>query len=154
MLPLRSMQKLTGVHPDLLAVVKRASELASSQGFEFIVTEGLRSKARQEALFHMGRSRVLNSRHLTGHAVDLCPLAPSGAPDWHPSAFPKVETVVRASAAELDVPVEWGGDFPKRFHTDFIDMPHWQLPRSVYADDDTVSLRPLVMEFLRSGRIL
>jgi peptidoglycan L-alanyl-D-glutamate endopeptidase CwlK len=154
MLTSRSLQRLVGVHPDIAATVRRAEELANSQGFDLFVVEGVRLRARQEALYHMGRSRTLYSRHLTGHALDVAPLAPNGAADWHPSAFSKVVLVMRAAAGELGVEVEWGGDFPMRYHTDFVDMPHWQLPRSLYADTDLTSENVKVREYLATGRIL
>ncbi len=64
----RSCARLKGVHPDLVGVVLEA--LAVSP-INFMVTEGLRSPRRQAELVRAGASRTLNSRHLTGHAVDL-----------------------------------------------------------------------------------
>jgi len=65
-LTIRDHQRLAGVHPDLVRVVERA-RLA----VPFIVVEGLRSKERQAKLVQAGASRTMNSRHITGHAVDL-----------------------------------------------------------------------------------
>ena len=62
----RDRQRLAGVHADLLRVVERA-RLA----IPFIVVEGLRTRERQARLVAIGASRTMNSRHLTGHAVDL-----------------------------------------------------------------------------------
>lgn len=69
MLSARCLARLKGVHPDLVRVVERARESTP-----FIVTEGLRTSARQRELFNAGATRTLNSRHLTGHAVDLAVL--------------------------------------------------------------------------------
>jgi len=64
----RSLRRLKGVHPDLVRVVKQAILLTP---VDFTVLEGLRSETRQKALFDAGASSTMNSRHLTGHAVDL-----------------------------------------------------------------------------------
>ena len=66
----RSMQNLSGVHPDLVAVVKRAIEITEQ---DFSVIEGIRNIDRQRKLVAQGKSQTMNSRHLTGHAVDLAP---------------------------------------------------------------------------------
>jgi len=64
----KSRERLIGVHPDLIRVVERAIELTD---VDFTVLEGIRSKSRQEKLVASGASQTMNSRHLTGHAVDL-----------------------------------------------------------------------------------
>ncbi len=60
--------RLAHVHPDLVAVVE-----AARQQLPFIVVEGLRTRDRQAQLVKSGASRTMDSRHLTGHAVDLAP---------------------------------------------------------------------------------
>ena len=64
----RSRERLQGVHPDLVKVVERAIELTS---VDFTVLEGLRTVERQGELVAKGASQTMESRHLTGHAVDL-----------------------------------------------------------------------------------
>jgi len=66
----RSLQNLSGVHPDLIAVVKLA---ISKSKVDFTVLEGIRNINRQRELVKAGKSTTMNSRHLTGHAVDLAP---------------------------------------------------------------------------------
>ena len=75
----RSEEKLVGVHPDLVAVIRRA---AGSSSQPFIVTEGLRTPARQAELVRLGRSRTLNSRHIHGLAVDVGILMADGGVTW------------------------------------------------------------------------
>jgi peptidoglycan L-alanyl-D-glutamate endopeptidase CwlK len=70
MLSARDLLRLHGVHEDLVAVVRRAHDFMPAD-LGFIVTEGLRSAERQAQLVRVGASRTHNSRHLTGHAVDL-----------------------------------------------------------------------------------
>lgn len=119
----KSLDRLTGVHPDLVRVVKRALEITT---VDFAVLEGVRSKARQEQLVKAGASQTLNSRHLTGHAVDLGAYV-SGSVRWDWPLYHKIADAVKQASAELGVPIEWGGDWQK-----FKDGPHFQLPRKEY----------------------
>lgn len=116
-----SLAKLNGVHPDLVKVVKRAIEITER---DFVVTEGLRNITRQKALYNQGATRTMNSRHLTGHAVDLVPIDETGKItwEWKPYYF-EVEKAMKAAAKELGVKIEWGGDWKT-----FKDGPHYQLP--------------------------
>lgn len=64
----RSEKNLQGVNPDLVKVTRRALEISE---VDFGITEGLRSRYRQKQLVTTGKSQTMNSRHLTGHAVDV-----------------------------------------------------------------------------------
>jgi len=114
-LSLRSKQRLSGVHPDLVDVVKRAIEITEQ---DFSVTEGIRHIERQRQLVATGKSTTLNSRHLTGHAVDLVPYPVS----WDWEYFYPIADAMKQAAEELDVDLEWGGDWKS-----FPDGPHFQL---------------------------
>lgn len=122
----RSLQRLEGVHPQLVEIVKLAIQRAA---VDFTVVEGLRTPERQRELVAAGKSQTLNGLHLRqadgyGHAVDLAPLI-GGAIPWNEWArFKELADVVKACAAELGVPVEWGGDWKT-----LKDGPHFQLPR-------------------------
>ncbi len=116
----RSLQNLSGVHPDLVAVVKRAIETTEQ---DFSVIEGVRNIDRQRQLVKSGASQTMNSRHLTGHAVDIAPYPLSW--DW-PKFYP-IEDAMKKAAEELEVDLEWGGDWRS-----FKDGPHWQLSRKTY----------------------
>ncbi|WP_434628293.1 M15 family metallopeptidase [Chromobacterium sp. CV08] len=120
----RSLRLMDGVHPDLLKVVRRAMETTSG---DFVVLEGVRSPDRQRQLFENGASRTLNSRHLTGHAIDLAPWVDQQIPwqDW--SAFAALAQTMKHAARELDVPLTWGGDWKN-----LKDGPHFELPRESY----------------------
>ena len=124
----RSLQRLDGVHPDLVAVVQRAIEITE---IDFTVLEGVRSIERQRKLYASGASKTLNSRHLTGHAVDLAPYV-DGAVSWHWPQYYVLEKAVKAAADELGIPIVWGGDW-----SSFKDGPHWQLPWNEYDKQDT-----------------
>lgn len=122
----RSLQRLDGVHPRLVEIVKLAIQRTA---VDFTVVEGLRTPERQRELVAQGASQTQNSLHLRqqdgyGHAVDLAPLVGGAIPwsDWE--QFRRVADVVKACATELGTPVEWGGDWKS-----LKDGPHFQLPR-------------------------
>lgn len=120
----RSETNLRGVHADLVKVVRRAAELSP---VAFTVIEGLRTVERQRQLVAQGASKTMNSRHITGHAVDLAPHRPDGqiAFDW--PLYYKLAPVMKQAAQELGVALDWGGDWRS-----FKDGPHFELRRSVY----------------------
>ncbi len=119
----KSRDRLAGVHPDLVKVVERAIEITE---IDFAVLEGVRSKTRQEQLVKAGASQTMRSRHLTGHAVDLGAYV-AGSVRWDWPLYHKLAVAVKQAAAELQIPIEWGGDW-----TTFKDGPHWQLPWKEY----------------------
>jgi len=123
MLSARSESRLVGVHPDLVRVVRRALELSP---VDFAVVEGLRTKKRQAQLLAQGASRTMNSRHLTGHAVDLAPVI-GGVIRWDWPPFHLIAAAMKAAAKELAVPIVWGGDWRT-----FKDGPHFELNRKAY----------------------
>ena len=119
----KSLDRLSGVHHDLVEVVKRAIEITE---VDFTVLEGVRSKARQEQLVKAGASQTMRSRHLTGHAVDLGAYV-GGQVRWDWPLYYKIADAIKKAAAELNVPIEWGGDWKT-----FKDGPHFQLPFKEY----------------------
>ncbi|WP_088158542.1 M15 family metallopeptidase [Achromobacter xylosoxidans] len=122
----RSLSRLVGVHPDLAAIVKLAIQRTA---MDFTVVEGVRTPARQRENVAKGASQTLASYHLPqadglSHAVDLAPLIGGAIPWSNWQAFADLAQVVKACAAELGVPVEWGGDWKT-----LKDGPHFQIPR-------------------------
>ena len=114
----RSLKNLEGVHADLVRVVERALEITS---VDFVVTEGLRSVERQEQLVKSGASKTRRSRHLTGHAVDVAAWV-NGKVSWDWKWYESIASAFKEAAKELEVEVEWGGDWKS-----FKDGPHFQL---------------------------
>jgi peptidoglycan L-alanyl-D-glutamate endopeptidase CwlK len=115
----KSMDKLKGVHPDLVRVVKRAILISE---VDFIITEGVRSVAKQTQLVKAGASKTMNSRHLTGHAIDLAPVV-NGEVRWDWPPFHLIAKAMKKAAEELNVAITWGGDWRT-----FKDGPHFELP--------------------------
>lgn len=149
----KSKNRLRGVEPDLVAVVQRAIQITKR---DFSVAEGLRSRERQRHLYNSGKSQTMNSRHITGHAVDLFPYPTNGdvdadgvisIEDWD-EYYPQADAMI-AAARELNVPLRWGGNWGvrdvrqwqgtarelhKAYTGSFPDGPHWEIPRGIGYD--------------------
>lgn len=146
-----SLSRLEGVHTDLITVVNYA--IKNSQ-VDFMVLEGLRSRERQAKLVKSGASQTMNSRHLTGHAVDLGAIV-DGQLRWDWPLYYKIADAMIDAAGELRVPLVWGGAWHQRRADDwlgyaedlslqyvelrrsqgrkpFLDGPHFELPREDY----------------------
>lgn len=142
----RSLSRLDGVKPELIAVVKRAIELTT---VDFGVTEGLRSMETQRKYLEQGKSQTLASKHLTGDAVDLVAYI-DGQVCWELNVYDNIADAMREAAIEQDVALRWGAawnipdlrkwDGPMstaiNFYIDerrrtnrrpFIDAPHFEL---------------------------
>lgn len=138
-LNVRSRERMKGVHPDLVGVIEYAAEIAPGT---FIVTEGLRTPDRQYQLYVSGASKTLNSRHLTGHAVDLAALV-DGKVRWDWPLYHKLAELVREASIAKGISVRWGGTWklltetpgtitPAQLSRSFPDGPHYELDRRVY----------------------
>lgn len=141
---LKSKWRLQGVHPDLVRVAHLA--IGRSE-VDFAISEGLRSKARQAELYRAGASKTLDSRHLTGHAIDVVALV-GGQARWEFDLYQRIAQAFRSAADDAGVVVEWGACWRAiNGHTDLpglvadyvtrcriagkrplIDGPHFQIP--------------------------
>jgi peptidoglycan LD-endopeptidase CwlK len=133
----RSEERLTGVHKDLVEVARLAHKMAREQGRSFIITEGLRTRKRQKQLVAEGKSRTMNSRHITGHAIDCYPVNSSGRTvvNWTGGTretdkaqnghFTLMADTFRRAAEELKVRIKLGYDWGW-------DGPHIELDREFY----------------------
>lgn len=124
----KSLSNLDGVHPDLVAVVKRAIELTR---IDFGVTEGLRTEARQVQLKLEHKTTTLKSKHLKqpdgyAHAVDMYVLV-GGKANWEHKHFRLAVQAMMTAAIELDVQIKAGA-----LWRDFQDSPHFQLNEAYY----------------------
>lgn len=119
----RSLERLKGVHPDFVRVVERAIALSS---VDFTVLCGLRTEEEQKRLFQAGATRTLNSRHITGHAVDLAPMV-DGEVRWDWPLYFKLAAAMKEAAKDLKIDIAWGGDW-----RNFRDGPHFELTRKAY----------------------
>lgn len=119
----RSKDRLSGVHPDLVKVIEEAIK---GSPLDFSISEGLRTKERQKVLFDSGKSQTMNSRHITGHAIDFAVIK-DGEVTWDFKYYQLVADHIKKVAKELGVDIVWGGDWQS-----FKDGPHIELHRSKY----------------------
>jgi peptidoglycan LD-endopeptidase CwlK len=119
----RSTNSLKGVHPDLVKIFTRAHAMAEVKP---VVTEGLRTVARQRQLVAKGASKTMNSRHITGHALDVAFIFGKEV-RWDWPLYKTFADVMKRAAKELGLSIEWGGDWKS-----FKDGPHFQLPFGKY----------------------
>ncbi|MBA7914581.1 M15 family metallopeptidase [Enterobacter roggenkampii] len=121
----RSENNLKGVNPDLVKVIRRALEITP---VDFIVIEGLRTQARQKEMVATGKSQTMNSRHLTGNAVDIIPVNTT----WNIEEFKPLLKAVKQAADEqglkLRFGINWKNDPSLPIETRFIDAPHIEIP--------------------------
>lgn len=123
----RSLDRLKGVNPSLVAVFKRACE---TMPFDVTVLEGLRTYERQQELLKQGATKVSVSRHMSGNALDIAPYPI----DWNDlERFQIVAEHMFKAAEELGVVIRWGGTWERTFTkpvkwAKFLDAPHFELP--------------------------
>lgn len=133
----QSLDKLTGVHPDLVSIIH---EVMGLQVIDFSVVEGVRTLERQKKLVAEGKSRTMLSKHLIqndgyGHAVDLFPSPVDMAKVNKGDAREIVRfgiiaglmfAIARRRGIILVSGMDWDGDGQTLDHT-FFDAPHFQL---------------------------
>ena len=113
-----SKKRLEGVDECLKAIV---IECAARCLFPFNVSEGLRSVEQQREYVRQGKSRTMNSKHLTGKAVDLYPLSMDRKQvDW--SMFEELADLMFQVASDQGTEIVWGGHWKT-----FVDKCHFQL---------------------------
>lgn len=142
----KSLAKLNGVNQKLVDVVKLAIQLTEQ---DFSVNCGLRTLAEQKALLKSGATTTLNSRHISGNAVDLVPFV-DGKANWDWKYVYPVAEAMRKAAKQLNVTIRWGGEWSSNFTATtlptetlvaqyvasrkkigknaFIDGPHFEIP--------------------------
>lgn len=123
----RSVEKLSGVNKNLIAVLMKACE---TMPFDITVIEGVRSAERQQELLKAGATKVSVSRHMSGNAIDIAPYPI----DWNDKEkFRIVAHHMFAAAKELGITIRWGGNWSRENElvkpvSSFVDMPHFELP--------------------------
>ena len=121
----RSLNNLSGIHPDLVKVMNAAIKNAP---VDFVITEGVRTLKRQQELFKQGKSKCDGIKNKSNHqiksdgygyAVDLYPL-PIDYKNKEP--YKILSGHIKKVAHELNVKIQWGGDWKT-----LVDMPHYEL---------------------------
>lgn len=135
-----SRSRIRRIHPDLIAIVE---ETQRRLPFKIRVPGdgGWRTKAQQKSLVARGLSWTMDSKHRTGHAVDLVALIDKGRKNrkgepildaaWTNPHARTVAEMMKAVADERGIDLTWGGDWKKR------DTPHFELSWDDYPKADT-----------------
>ena len=105
----KSLSRLEGVHPDMVAVVERAIELTD---VDFGVTQGTRTLAQQKEYVRTGKSQTMNSKHLPqedgfSHAVDVVAYIGKDIA-WELNLYDNIADAFAQAARELGVSIKWG----------------------------------------------
>ena len=116
----KSLAKLDKVNPDLQKLVRNAIGLST---IDFGISEGMRTKERQKILYDTGKSQTMNSRHLTGHAVDVYAWK-DGAVSWEFEDYETINIAFSQASKLTNIPYVWGGSWKS-----FKDGPHFELKR-------------------------
>tara|TARA_R100000231_G_scaffold131169_1_gene103096 strand:- start:1599 stop:1973 length:375 start_codon:yes stop_codon:yes gene_type:complete len=116
----KSLAKLDEVNPDLQKLVRNAIGLST---IDFGISEGMRTKERQKILYDTGKSQTMNSRHLTGHAVDVYAWK-DGAVSWEFEDYETINIAFSQASKLTNIPYVWGGSWKS-----FKDGPHFELKR-------------------------
>lgn len=100
----RSLDKLEGVHPDMVKCVKSAIEWTK---VDFGVICGMRTEAEQRELVDKGASQTMASKHLEGLAVDLMAYVGSRA-SWELNLYDDIADAMAQASKTHGVPIKWG----------------------------------------------
>ena len=122
------MRDITLLHPRCQSAVYELQKLCEAQGLKIIITETLRTKQEQDALYAKGRTapgnKVTNAKgstyssmHQWGIAFDFARGDSKGAYNDSDGFFTKVGKIGEG------IGLEWGGSW-----TSIKDKPHFQLP--------------------------
>lgn len=123
----RSLTKLNGIRPELITLAVLGIK---DTPYDYGITNGIRTREEQEYIYAQGRSRAgkvvtwtMESKHLIqpdgfGHAFDFGVWV-GGKLTWEEYYYDAVGEHLNHLAAQLDIPILWGGKFKRRK-----DRPH------------------------------
>lgn len=141
----RSRRELKGVKAPLQDV---ANQALSYSPVDFGIIQGVRTSEEQARLVKTWASKTMNSRHLTGHAVDI--MAYIGRQGrWDAGLYYRIAEAWWRASKDLGVSITWGGAWGRMLHEypsaeaamkaytrereyPFLDLGHYELPREIY----------------------
>jgi hypothetical protein len=100
---------LEALNPLLARVVRKAQ--ADNPRLRFVIGSGKRDGRHQRMAVAWGWSKTQDSPHQSGDAVDLWPLDGEGRVYFDPQTQNRIAFALKNAAAELGVPIRWGGHF-------------------------------------------
>lgn len=115
---IKSLEKFKGVNPLLVKCAHMALERST---VDFGISEGLRTYERQKALYEAKKSRTMESKHLTGNAIDVYAIVDNQV-SWNIEDYEEINKAFQSAAKELGIKVTWGGSWRS-----IIDGPHFQI---------------------------
>ena len=135
----RSLKRLLGINPLLLAIIIGAIE---NSPYDFGIPEhgGLRTPSEQRALYKKGWSQrdgyIKKSYHQSGYAIDIYPYI-NGKANYDYDILEKIANhIILFAKTKYNVDVIWGGDWNKngiRVDKDpkenFFDGAHFQISK-------------------------
>ena len=116
--PTNQSGMLGSLDPRMQRVFTRAQQIEAAKGNNVRIA-GLgarRTEEQQRQIVGRGKSGILNSRHLTGSAIDIVVtdtngrMLPGGDQGSHPGYASFSQSMAQASR-ELNTPILWGGNF-------------------------------------------
>lgn len=107
LLPDSSERKLAGVRWELADFIRQLSIISEKP---FIVMEGRRTRERQAELVAGRKSKTMNSKHISGRAVDIAPVV-DGKVSWEWKDFAPIIACAKAHASATGIPLEFGYDW-------------------------------------------
>lgn len=117
-----SLDRLENIDDRLKALAYKVLELQDTT-----IIYGRRTMEEQKQLFRQGLSRTLDSKHLSGKAIDMAPYPI----DWNNTKrFYYFAGLVIATAKQLDINIRWGGNWDMDEDLDdqsFMDLVHFEL---------------------------
>lgn len=114
----RSLQNIKGIDYRLIILI---GLMLDDSPYDFVVTEGLRTNERQKQLVAEGKSKTMNSKHLTGKAFDIAILK-DGEITWDIKYYREFANVIMQLAHRLGFNIECGA-----YWQSFVDGPHIQI---------------------------
>lgn len=100
----RSTAKLDKVDSNLVAIVRMA---ILETKVDFGVICGLRTIEEQKVLVDKGVSQTMDSKHISGSAVDLMAYVGSRA-SWELNLYDDIADSMKKASKLVDVPIRWG----------------------------------------------
>lgn len=120
----QSLERLAGVDKRLQDLCFKVIQIR-----DCTIAYGVRTEAEQRHMVAIGASETMDSRHLTGHAVDIYPYPIN----WkHVNDFMVFAGLMIATAHWMDIPLRWGGDWDcdwDLYDQKFEDLGHFEIPR-------------------------
>jgi len=121
------MRDVKMLHPELQIIVEKFLLKCKEQGLPVLITQTMRTKEAQDALYAQGRTkpgRIVtqvmypNSAHCWGVAFDLCRNVKGKEWDNTDKFYNKVGAIGKSLG------LTWGGDWK-----DFVDLPHFEMAK-------------------------